>query len=443
VIKNNMTTVKNSVIVPQGAWHEEKDVELYFPEKWELTVCHMNGYNAAKLDKAGIRRAFDNPINSKPVRELAKGKKNVVILFDDISRPTKTSEIVPFILEELAEAGVDKDNIQFICALGSHGALGIQEFIKKLGKDIPGQYNVYNHNPYENCSYVGTTSRGTRVSLNTEFMNADLKIGIGAILPHQGVGFGGGGKIILPGIASIDTIVYNHGPVRNQARETGIDANTGMGNYQHNAQRLDIEEACRLSGLDIKIDVIVNEHRDTIALFAGEPGSQYYEGVKLALPHYWSPLPDKPDIVVVNCNAKANETLIGSVVAQSLLPSSGGTVVMVSDNPIGEVCHYLRRKFGNHLAGRLWREPALSKKVNSFILLSPYKDKAAEGWLAPDGAITWVNTWEQVLAVLNDEYPGKARVAVVPDGTIQYFDVVSTLAYSGEGLKDEKRRQSS
>ncbi len=436
-----MSTLKNVVSVPQGAWHDERDVELHFPEEWTVTVCAMEGYDAPRLDETGFRKAFANPVGSQTIKEMAQGKRNVVILFDDISRPTKTSEIVPFVLEELTVAGVEEDNIQFICALGSHGALGLQDFINKLGKDIPGRFNVYNHNPYENCSYVGTTSRGTRVSLNTEFVNADLKIGIGAILPHQGVGFGGGGKIILPGIASIDTIAYNHGPVRNQARQTGIDAKTGMGNYQHNAQRLDIEEACCLSGLDILIDAIVNIHRDTIALFAGDPSAQYYEGVKLAKFHYWSPLPDKPDIVVVNCNAKANETLIGSVVAQSLLPDSGGTVVMVSNNPIGEVCHYLRRKFGNHNAGRLWRKPALSEKVKKFIMLSPYKDKAGENWLAPDGAITWVDSWDKVITILKDDYPATARVAVVPDGTIQYFDVVSTLAYSGEGLNDEKRDQ--
>ena len=431
-----MSILKNIVSVPQGAWYDERDVELHFPEEWSVNVCAMKGHDAQKLDEAGFRKAFANPIGSRTIRELAHGKKNVVILFDDISRPTKTSEVVPFVLEELAAAGVKEDNIQFICALGSHGALGLQDFIKKLGKDIPARFNVYNHNPYENCSYVGTTRRGTKVSLNTEFVNADFKIGIGSILPHQGVGFGGGGKIILPGISSIDTIAYNHGPVRNQARKNGIDCDTGMGKYQHNAQRLDIEEACCLSGLNILIDAIVNIHRDIVALFIGEPCAQYYEGVKLAEAHYCSPLPDKPDIVVVNCNAKANETLIGSVVAQSLLPDSGGTVVMVSNNPTGEVCHYLRRKFGNHITGRLWREPLLSEKVKKFIMLSPYKDKAGEGWLAPDGAITWVDSWDKVISILKDDYPVTARVAVVPDGTIQYFDVVSTMAYSGEEVDE-------
>jgi nickel-dependent lactate racemase len=381
--EEKMTTNKNVVSVPQGAWHDERDVKLHFPEEWTVTVCAMKGHDAPRLDEAGFRKAFSNPIGSRTIRELARDKRNVVILFDDMSRPTKTFEIVPFVLEELAAAGVEENNIQFICALGSHGALTAHDFAKKLGKDIPGRFNIYNHNPYENCSYVGTTSRGTQVSLNTEFVNADFKIGIGSILPHLGVGFGGGGKIILPGIAAISTTVHNHGHVRNQARKSGIDCDTGMGKYQHNAQRLDIEEACCLSGLNILIDAVVNIHRDITALFVGEPSAQYYEGVKLAESHYWSPLPDKPDIVVVNCNAKSNETMIGSLIAQSLLQNSGGTVVMISSNPSGEVCHYLRRKFGKHIAGQLWRASDLPEKVKKFILLTPLHDKAGEAWLAP------------------------------------------------------------
>ena len=429
-----MTTTKNSVSVPQGAWHDERDVELHFPEEWKVTICAMEGHDAPGLDEAGFRKAFANPIGSRTIKEMAQDKRNVVILFDDMSRPTKTFEIVPFVLEELAAAGVEENNIQFICALGSHGALTAHDFAKKLGKNVPGRFNIYNHNPYENCSYVGTTSRGTQVSLNTEFVNADFKIGISSILPHQGVGFSGGGKIILPGIAAISTIVHNHGPIRNQARKSGIDCNTGMGKYRNNAQRLDIEEACRLSGLDIQIDTVVNIHCDITALFVGEPSAQYYEGVKLAERHYWGPMPDNPNIVVVNCNAKSNETLIGSLIAQSLLPDPGGTVVMINSNPSGEVCHYLRRKFGNHIAGQLWRAADLPEKVKKFILLTPLQDKAGEAWLAPPGSITRAENWDEVMTILKADYPEGARVAVVPDGTIQYFDVVSTMAYSGEGV---------
>jgi nickel-dependent lactate racemase len=422
-----MTAHKNGVIVPQLAWWGDKKVKLTFPSRWDVTYCQMQGHDAPPLTREGFRKAFANPIGTPPIRELARGKKNVVILFDDMSRPTKIAEIVPFLLEELAAGGVTDENIQFICALGTHGAMTAYEFAKKLGEDIIARFNVYNHNPYENCTYLGKTSRGTPVSINTEFLNADLKIGIGALVPHQSAGFGGGGKIILPGVAAMETIAYNHDQVRKQARETGKDSNTGMGHYEHNAQLLDIEEACKMSGLQVKIDAIVNIWRDTTALFVGDPIAQYYEGLKTAVKHYYTHLPESPDIVIGNCNAKLNETNIGKLVAESLVPPSGGTVVMITNNPWGEVCHYFRRRFGNHIAGRGWRTAKLSDRVKKFILLAPYKNKTSVDWIAPEERVIWARTWAEVLAMLEKDYPGGARVAVVPDATIQYFDTVATL----------------
>jgi len=428
-----VTDSNHNITVPQLAWWGDIEAELSFPKNWKVTVHHMHGHDAPKISPEEFRKAFANPIGCKPIRDLAKGKKNVVILFDDMSRPTKAAEIVPFILEELALAGVEEDTIQFICALGTHGPLTAYDFAKKLGEDIIGRFNVYNHNIYENCTYIGTTSRGTPVSLNTEFMNADFKIGIGALLPHINVGFSGGGKIILPGIASIESIVYNHGPVRNRAKETGIDSNTGLGRNEDNAQLFDTEEACRMSGLDVKIDAIVNIKRDTTALFVGEPIAQFYEGIKLAKNHYLGPNPDNPDVVVANCNAKVNETVIGTTLAESLLPSSGGTLVMITNNPGGEVCHYLRRRFGNHIAGRLWKAPSLSPKVKRFILLMPYKNKASIDWFASPESITWAKNWDDVRAVLETDYPDGAKVAIIPDATMQFFDVVTQSPYVGKG----------
>jgi nickel-dependent lactate racemase len=428
-----MVESNNIITVPQLAWWGDIEAELRFPKNWEVTVRYMQGHEAPKLSPEGFRKAFANPIGCKPIRELAQGKRNVVILFDDMSRPTKAAEIVPFILEELAMAGVEEDSIQFICALGTHGPLTAYDFAKKLGEDIIGRFNVYNHNIYENCTNIGTTSRGTPVWLNTEFVNADFKIGIGALLPHINVGFSGGGKIVLPGIASIDTIVYNHGPVRNRAKETGVDSNTGLGRYEGNAQLLDIEEACRMSGLDVKVDAIVNIKRDTTALFVGEPIAEYHEGIKLAKKHYFCSHTDKSDVVVANCNAKVNETVIGTAVAESLLPDSGGTIVMITNNPSGEVCHYLRRRFGNHMGGRLWKAPPLSSKVKKFILLMPHKNRISIDWFAPGESITWARDWDEVMAILEADHPDGARAAVVPDATIQFFDVVTKSPYVGKG----------
>ena len=428
-----MTSTTNTVKVPQLAWWGDIEAELSFPKNWEVTTCHMQGHDAPKLSHEGFRKAFENPIGCKPIRELARGKENVVILFDDLSRPTKAAEIVPFILEELAVAGVKEDNIQFICAQAAHGGLTAYDFAKKLGEDIIARFNVYNHNPYDNFTYIGTTSRGTPVSLNTEFVKADFKIGIGALVPHITAGFGGGGKIVLPGIASIETILYNHGPVRNRAKETGIESNTGMGSNENNAQLFDIEEACSMSGLDIKIDAVVNIKRDTTALFVGDPIAQHYEGMKLAKKHYFTLLPDNSNVVVANCNAKVNETLIAVRVAESLVPDSGGTVVIITNNPGGEVPHYLRRRFGNHMAGRTWKAPSLPPKVKKFILLMPYMNKASADWFAPSESITWAKSWEDVRGILETDYPDGAKAAIIPDATIQFFDAASVLWYVGQG----------
>ena len=416
-----------AVRVPQLAWWNDSEVDLTFPRSWDVTACRMSGHSAPKLTEEGFRKALRNPIGTKSIRELARNKKNVVILFDDMSRPTKVAEIVPFVLEELAAGGVEEKNIQFICALGAHGAMTAFEFSKKLGADIVGRFNVYNHNPYENCTYIGKTSRGTPVSLNTEFLNADLKIGIGSIVPHQSAGFGGGAKIILPGVSSMETIAYNHGPVRRKARESGIESNSGMGRCENNAQLLDIQETCKMSGLNVKIDALVNINRDTTALFVGEPCAEYYAGVELAKTHYHSPLPDRPEVIIGNCNAKTNEILIAKIVSEALVPESGGTLVLISNNPWGEVCHYLRRSFGDHVGGRAFKAPSLPPKVKKFILLQPCPNKVSADWLAPPESIVWARTWEEVVAILKADYPDGARAAVIPDATIQYFDVVATF----------------
>ena len=416
-----MTNAQKSVTVPQLAWSGDIDVELAFPDNWEVIPCRMNGHDAPKLTDEGFRKAFANPIGTKPIRELAQGKKNVVILFDDLSRPTKAAEIVPYILEELAEAGVDENDIQFICALGTHGALPASDFRKKLGDDVVARFNVYNHNPYEHCTYIGKTERGTPVHLNNEFLNADLTIGIAGIVPHPMAGFGGGAKIILPGVVSIDTIHYNHVEVPKKARAAGTEINTGFGNNEENSMLLDVQETCRMSGLDVKVDAIINAHRDTVALFVGEPIAQFNEGLKLAKQHYLTPAPKNAQVIVVNANAKVNEATIAIRTAMPLLPEEGGTLVLISNNPYGEVPHYLIRSWGNHMGGRMWAPRAISPRVKKLIFLMPYRDKVSADWIAPIESVNWAATWDEVVDMLKADYPDGARVGVIPDGTIQYF----------------------
>ena len=409
-----------TISVPRQMWYDEGELQLEFPESWEVMPCLMNGHNTPRITPDQIRAAFSKPIGTLPLRELAREKNEVAIIFDDISRPTRTAELIPYVLEELEAAGTPDSAIRFICATGTHGAHTFQDFQKKLGKTILDRFPVYNHNVYENCTYVGQTSQGTRLSVNSEVMSCNLKIGIGSIVPHPQSGYGGGGKIVLPGIAHIDSIESFH-LLETKAKEEGRGNIVGPGNYTENPLLQDFVEAARMIGLDFKIDTIVNGRGQPCALFTGEPQAEFYEALKLAVPHYVTKAIPGAEVVVVNNYSKANEAMVGLLIGIPMLMEKGGVLVLLMDCPAGQVVHYLLGSFGKRSRGRLFspinfRLPWLKRLV----VLSPQFEKSFTDWLAlPD--TLWVKTWTEVMDVLTQDYPEGARVAVVPDGTIQYL----------------------
>lgn len=417
------------VVVPILAWYGDEELELEFPESWDVTVCNMKGYNTPPLSANEIRKAFANPIGTKTVKELAKGKREVAILFDDMTRATPTALLIPYVLEELAAADIPDDNIRFIAAIGAHGSMNGIDFRKKLGDEVMARFLVYNHNPYENCTPLGFTSHGTPVSVNSEFLACDLKIGIGSIVPHP-FGFGGGSKIVLPGIASMETIDANH-------TRLGLSPTVGMAKYEGNVLREDIEETARMVGLDVKVDGILNLKRELTALFVGEPITEHAAGVKLAMEHYATEVVGDADIVVANCYAKASETLLALPVASPLLSQKGGDMVIIAVTPEGQITHYFDRSFGKNLGGRGWRaagatpryageqtipsNQTLPPNTKRLTIMTPYSDKVGGDWVAPYHLINWAKTWTDVIQELKRSYGEKAKVAVIPDATMQYF----------------------
>ena len=146
--------------LPQLVWDGTATLELAFPDSWEIEMCHMAGHDRPALEASLIRQAILDPIGSPPISETAGGRKEVCIIFDDMSRPTRVATIIPFVLEELAKAGIGDHQIRFVCALGCHGALTRRDFVKKLGEDVVSRFPVFNHNLVGASTLVGTTSFG-------------------------------------------------------------------------------------------------------------------------------------------------------------------------------------------------------------------------------------------------------------------------------------------
>ena len=402
--------------IPQLLWYENIEMELNFPPSWAIFFCPMKGGERKKLIHKEMEKTFLKPIGSKPLQELTKGKKEVVILFDDMARPTPVSEIVPYVLRELEKAGISDQQIRLIAALGAHGAQTAIDFKKKLGQEVLDRFPVYNHHPFDHCTYLGKTSRGTPVSINREVMACDLKIGIGCIVPHSFSGFGGGGKIIFPGVAHIDSIAYNH-----EKLVQGHPGCVGIGKIEGNISRLDIEEATKMAGLDVKIDAIVNLRGEITGLFMGDPILEHREGMKLAKEVYATTPARNMDIVVVNAYSKPNECAIAPFIGIPSLKEEGGDLVIIANEPAGQVVHYLFGEFGKCGEGRLQLPQPLPTKVKRFIVLSPFKDHVGACFFGQVPSILWVKTWEEVLDLLTAEWGNKANVAIYPDGTIQYF----------------------
>jgi nickel-dependent lactate racemase len=376
----------------------------------------MKGGERKKLTHKEMEKVFHKPIGSKPIQELAKGKKEVVILFDDLARPTPVYEIVPLVLRELEKAGISDQQIRLIAALGAHGANTANDFRKKLGQEVLDRFPVYNHHPFNYCDYLGKTSRGTPVSINREVMACDLKIGIGCIVPHSFSGFGGGGKMILPGVAHIDSIAYNHGTIVKE-----YPGCVGLGKIEGNIPRLDIEEATRMAGLDVKIDAMVNLRGEITSLFVGDPIQEHQEGMKLAREIYATAPAKNMDIVIVNSYSKPNECAIAPFIGIPSLREDGGDLVIIANEPAGQVVHYLFGEFGRCGEAGLQLPQPLPTKVKRFIVLSPFKDHVGACFFGKIPSILWVKTWEEVLELLKAEWGDKANVAIYPDGTIQYF----------------------
>ncbi|MFQ5999945.1 MAG: lactate racemase domain-containing protein [Candidatus Bathyarchaeia archaeon] len=412
------------VVVPQLAWFGDGELKLKFPEEWDVNVQVMKGHGKRSVNEEEIIRALRNPVGTKPLSRLAQGKKDVVIIFDDMTRPTKVYEVVPHVIDELRRAGIKDDNIRFVCASGSHGVFDREDFVKKLGESVVESYPVFNHNPYANLVYSGRTKYGTPVEINAEVMACDLKIAIGCIVPHPYFGYGGGAKIVLPGVASMRSICYNHGDLggfslAQDHRKVHPSCELAYGRVnEENVLRLDSEEAAKTIGLDMIVNVLVDLRRKSTDVFVGDVIKAQREGVEVAKEHYLTPVLPEADIVVSNAYSKASEAAIASWPVLTL--KEGEDFVLIVNAPTGQVTHYVHGRWGTEVFGDLYLSPPnILNRAGRIILFSEYHERQPWLELVPPEKTVKVRTWEEVIEELKNKHKNKAKVAVYPDATIQ------------------------
>ncbi|MBQ03785.1 hypothetical protein CL673_03620 [Candidatus Bathyarchaeota archaeon] len=403
------------VTLPSLEWHGDKSLTLTFPAKWEIKRCRMACEGHPGMSQEEIRAAIHNPVESPTLKRLADGAQEVVIIIDDMTRPTKSYQYAVPILEILNEAEIPRDNIRFIISPGTHGTYGRLDFVKKLGEEIVDEYQCYNHNPYEMLDYLGETSYGTPVYVNSEVMRCDLKIGIGTTLFHRLMGLSGGGKIISPGVAGMVTIRHNHGPLGGFGPDLTPHETTGYLKNEGNIMRLDAEETARMAGLDFKVDTVLNLERDPLEVHAGDFVATQRRAAAGSMKWHRCESPEA-EIVVVNSYMRENEPFLGFWPALNSV-TEDGTVVLIAMDPEGDINHWLFNHHGKFTGSSLWNGKAREVGKGARLIIHGPRYRSQEMRLGNPETTTWIKEWDDVIEELEKYHDHGSRVAVLPDGT--------------------------
>ena len=290
--------MNNTATVHSRAWYGDEELTLNFPSGWEVEV--LGPKDAPVLSNVQIERAFAEPIGTRRISELAKGKKSAAIIVDDLSRPTPAATVIPFLLRELASAGIPKSEIRFVVGGGSHRPLTDEEVEKKIGADVAAAYEATSHDFMGgDLRALGSLDNGMPIYLNRVVADADFKICLGGIYPHGSVGFGGGAKLVVPGIAGFATMFYFHSfsPSRGHAVIERKGSEPDHRDFS--------ETVAGVLGLDVIANVVLNTRREICGLFVGDFVQAHRKGAHFALDTYGTEIPEssrkETDLVVLNC----------------------------------------------------------------------------------------------------------------------------------------------
>jgi len=302
------------------------------PERNLIGIFKPSRVTSNRDQKKVIEEGLSNPIGSQSLSQMVKKGQKILILVDDISRPTPVSIILPHILNELRQAGIQKEDIKFLIALGTHRKMTEEEMIIKLGRKVYEDYKVINHDCRDpNCFYhAGFTRGNTEILVNKEIHNADFVIGVGNIVPHPAAGFGGGGKIVNPGVVSEETCGEFHWESVQYPQEQIL------GRRDNPIMKM-IDEVAERAGLKFIVNTILDSKGDIVHLVAGHPKEAHKVGCKFSIKVHGVKIPEKADIVIADSHPADLEMwqAIKGLCTCELVLSDGGIVIFLTPCPEG------------------------------------------------------------------------------------------------------------
>ena len=276
-----------------------------------------------------VKDALDQPINHPPLSDSVSEGQKVAIIFSDITRATPYQVILPPLLNALGQ--VPDKNITFFCATGTHRPATSEELITILGKEITERFRIVQNNASDpsQYKYVGTTSSGNRILLNSEILEYDLRILTGFIEPHFFAGFSGGGKALMPGMASLETVRNNHAISKLE------HPNTRWGYTSGNLLWEELMEAAELAAPLFLLNITLNRIKEITGVFAGELREAHERGCRFAKETAMAPLEEAFDVVITSnsgypLDLNVYQSVKGMSAAERVV-KKGGSIIMAAE----------------------------------------------------------------------------------------------------------------
>lgn len=333
----------------------ESSLEEYNPSDDQLTI---------------VKKAMENPIESKRLKDLAIGKKKVVILISDHTRPVPSKYILPLMLDEIRQGNPDAD-ITLLVATGCHRGTTKEELIGKLGEEIYRNEKIYIHDCDDSSMLVTLKEKlpsGGDIVVNKIAAEADLLVAEGFIEPHFFAGYSGGRKSVFPGCCSRKTVMYNH-------NAEFIDSDySRTGNLLNNPIHKDMVAAARALNLLYIVNVVINSDKEVIHAVAGdlekahEAGTEWLKG-KAGVDKQLA------DIAITsNGGYPLDQNIyqaVKSMTAAEATVREGGVIIVSAESSDGTGGDSFYKAFAN--------EPDIQKLYQSF-LDTPKEETIADQW---------------------------------------------------------------
>ena len=276
---------------------------------------------------AALRAALAQPVECPPLRELARGRHDAVIVISDNTRPVPNAVLLPPILDELRSAGMPPESVTVLVATGLHRPNTPEELDEMLGAPLARSLRIVQHDARnaEQQIDLGTTSGGLPIRIDRFYLESDLQILTGLIEPHLMAGYSGGRKAVCPGLAGVETVRVAHGPDMLEGR---IGPGIIEGNPLHEA----LLEVLERAGADFLVNVALDRERRVAGVFCGDPVAAHAKGMAFVEDEALVSLDEPADLVIVSAGGHPLDATfyqaIKGISTASAIVRPGGAIVL-------------------------------------------------------------------------------------------------------------------